>query len=89
MEAWLTIIGFFLVFYIFSSITDWLKERKEIASIPQLEQDVLNLKETNRELLKIDEQIESNVIGYREKHESDRKRKIYFANRTKKRFRRY
>lgn len=89
MEFWIIAIPLFFTYIIYLVIARKLQDKKNINSIPKLEQDINELKETNAKLVNVDSQIYKNVIAYREKYESDRQRKIYYANKSKKRFRRY
>jgi len=79
----------FVLYLIYSVVNEILRDRKNIASIPNIEKDIEMLKKKNIELLNKKAKIDPNVLAYREKYENDRQRKIYYANKAKKRFRRY
>ena len=79
----------FVIIVLYFVISEWLEDRKKIASIPEIEYEIKVLIEKEKKLIDWKKQVSDNVISYREKYEDDKKRKIYFAKKRKRQIRKF
>lgn len=89
MEFWIVAIPLYLIYAAYGFYKEKQEEKEIVKHISILEQEIMKLREINKKLTMVDNGIKPEVIVYREKYESDKQRKIYYAAKSKTRPRRY
>jgi hypothetical protein len=84
MEFWLIVIPIVVIYKSYLLITEWLETKKNIASLPLLEEKVLALEKMEQKLQDDLKKIPHNIGMFRRWEEDDKQRKIYFSQQQKR-----